>query len=618
MILFVNVFVTEARLGVFYDRGLFPPPDTRFDVFRYMLASLEVIPFSRVYIYYRLDSEYESRYDEMDDYIRSLFPAAYIRRGRNEFLPQWRESVEMIKAENSADELVWYLGNDDHVFVDKDIDYLERLLSKLRELSRRYGYASLLFSHWSQIFGQVYLSQLNQPGQPLLEDTDEYAVLAMRESGSLLVMSMPVLEDFWLKRNLGTQLHFRADGIPSPEMAMLWPKRELLRHYDAYSHQGLDIRTCPPLRIPDGFFEGDIRINYLSDARMPGFTNVNPLNPAFACTSPSGADYRCALDELPLFWRKRISRIEAPASVDENEVLLHHNRMMRSMILDGAQTFSGDLTKVVPAAFMRTATSSGIHIPFDLQGQRSTSNWLREVRYYKLNLQKARPRHSIILVDYEDGSFETLKPFFESVSNDKEIEVIWLSLWNNTPPAALRERAQYLDAWIACHFHDNLHKGAALNVALAECRGEIVTVCELAYRLPRLNRSLLEFAAAEFVSSGSEQPHSVVVEHSTWEVQGPVNAQGSIEPIQILPLPNRICFSFSFDDALSGDGFDESDERAGVKGGCFELADRLVLQGARHVLCTEHRSILFVSPPLPAFGVPSSPIFEHNNKKIGV
>lgn len=68
----------------------------------------------------------------------------------------------------------------------------------------------------------------------------------------------------------------------------------------------MDINACPPLAIPPGFWEKDIQIGY----GCPGPVTVDPTNPYYRCVNPSGVDLKCVLEDLPLFWRDRISNVE--------------------------------------------------------------------------------------------------------------------------------------------------------------------------------------------------------------------------------------------------------------------------------------------------------------------
>ena len=53
---------------------------------------------------------------------------------------------------------------------------------------------------------------------------------------------------------------------------LLMPKFEICRHYDAYAFY----KNVPPLFIPDGIFDKNIKINYGSMKKREGYVNINP------------------------------------------------------------------------------------------------------------------------------------------------------------------------------------------------------------------------------------------------------------------------------------------------------------------------------------------------------
>lgn len=159
----------------------------------------------------------------------------------------------------------------------------------------------------------------------MIEDHADYAVLLANPNLGIMVVNARVLEHWWLERDYGDRRLRRSDGLHSPEVAMMVPKRALVRHFDGYSHAGIDIDSCPPLFIPDGFFEREIRITYCADRRLPGHMHVNPLLAHSSAVHPEGADLRCLMQDLPLFWRSRIAEVRVEREVDEAMLVAHRN-----------------------------------------------------------------------------------------------------------------------------------------------------------------------------------------------------------------------------------------------------------------------------------------------------
>ena len=70
------------------------------------------------------------------------------------------------------------------------------------------------------------------------------------------------------------------------------PTRELVRHFDGYGHVGKLNNISPPLFIPKGFFEKEIKIKYGFNERDNEYTNFNPSSEFLYAYSNEGTDYR--------------------------------------------------------------------------------------------------------------------------------------------------------------------------------------------------------------------------------------------------------------------------------------------------------------------------------------
>ncbi len=181
MILFINVFITENTLQFcFYDRGLLPEAASRVDIFKYMLASLSVIEWSSVHVFYQLDVMHQDRYGEIDEYMNGLFDSPSIHHTRIDRGKDWRRVIGKL-VETAERELVWFLCNDDHIFLDHETDYLYRLVGRLKDLEQRHEFVSLMFSHWPETCG-TYLEALSSRPEVLIEDHADYAVPLARIS----------------------------------------------------------------------------------------------------------------------------------------------------------------------------------------------------------------------------------------------------------------------------------------------------------------------------------------------------------------------------------------------------------------------------------------------------
>ena len=128
------------------------------------------------------------------------------------------------------------------------------------------------------------------------------------------------------------------------------PYRELVRHFDGYSHSMHLPHVCPPLHIPPGFFKRNIKILYCAKQRRPGWVHVNPCLP-YRTIHKDGADYRFTLREMPLFWRDRVSEIEI-ANEMPKKILYDARNVEKAVTLDTGLLWSRKFLPVIPAGWM--------------------------------------------------------------------------------------------------------------------------------------------------------------------------------------------------------------------------------------------------------------------------
>ena len=331
MILFLSVFITDN--GSKWHRGHYGTSYDRLNVFKYTLASYSVIKWSHVIIYYDLDVSYESRREELKGWINSLFINPIVYDYRLTHQSEWRKAMEEVFSFED-DDLVWFCCNDDHVFIDYDTDLLYRLEAKLSSISTIYPYVACGFSHWPEYL--AYSAKPSYHPYPripqndgiIIEDTEEYCIVRdWNTNDSIMIVNKNWLKYLWCEVDYGDIRLIRPDWWPGVRLVpttMIVPYRELVRHYDVYTHVNIDINLCPPLYIPDGFFENDIKILYCAEQRKPGYFHINPqIENYYSLDHLYGVDSRYCLEDLPLFWKNRISTIEVAQEIDR-ELLLKY------------------------------------------------------------------------------------------------------------------------------------------------------------------------------------------------------------------------------------------------------------------------------------------------------
>lgn len=328
MILFVNVFITNQRLVP----GMYELSETRkhnkLDIFKYTLSSYAVIPWSRVFIYCELDDAFVAVRDELEQFIRGLFPNNLIlNRFRISTYGQWKLALDELNQGN--DEWVWFTCNDDHVFIDSDLTCLEKVLSLASNKSQSYRHVAVLPSHWHEFLAlkqrNRLLKRMRSPliegpfGEgDILEDNQFCFVTTHRTTISMQIVNRNLLNFWFSQPELLPEDLRRTDTIrhtPDDQISIT-PYRELVRHFDGYSHSGVSLEVVPVMMIPNHFFEGDIKIQYGCETRRDGFVWIHPFKEMIQTdvlhserTTNSQCDMNILLEDIPLFWKGRVAQV---------------------------------------------------------------------------------------------------------------------------------------------------------------------------------------------------------------------------------------------------------------------------------------------------------------------
>jgi hypothetical protein len=322
MILFINVLITNERLTHHQRvRGWLKNPP-RINVYKYMLASLAVIPhWSKVIIHCKLDKEFENQADSLEDYTNVLFGKKKVSyyRTRNEYQNEWRKSLTEVF--DDKDKLVWFLCNDDHIFIDSDLKSINEAINNLESQTEKM--ASFFFSHYPEGLKAV-AQQGNQ----------KTGVLGHYDGGnvdSIQLVTKKVLSRWFVENEDTTRFMPRPDwstGFVKTDLTRHYvPLKECCRHFEGYPMVNIDINHCPPLDIPPGFFTDEIQIAY-GHSEHPDpekWVWFNPTVKDYRIVNPLGVDYKWVLDDVPLSWKKRVKKIETAPGVDAVKMLAARN-----------------------------------------------------------------------------------------------------------------------------------------------------------------------------------------------------------------------------------------------------------------------------------------------------
>jgi hypothetical protein len=318
MILVSNVKITNVRLYASPNRGHLSNPD-RMAVWKYTLASyVPLLPLiSKIILNIDLAStEYAGQEPELETYIRTLFPdnKLVLKWARNNTTADWRKSYleDVLPVD---DDLIFNVTNDDHIFVDSDLTFITDCITHLKNSNE--PFAQIVYSHHPE--------GMRHAARSGYKPSEDFSCLIGhgRMVSSLDIIKKERWRHYWFDYDYGDKTNvFRPDewvsqagAVPNGSTQFM-PLRELVRHFDGYEHAAPFLNLCPPLEIPPGFFQRQIKIAYGYDYNKEGYVNINPLSKNLKAYDGVGADYKYSLEDIPLFWRDRIVEIDVNPDAD--------------------------------------------------------------------------------------------------------------------------------------------------------------------------------------------------------------------------------------------------------------------------------------------------------------
>lgn len=323
MKIILNVKITDHRIGYPYDNGRGPwqPRSNRYDVFKYCLASYAVLDplVTKYHFYITLADDYIDKQQELTDYIKSIFPEDKLDLNWNriDYCRDWRKLCN--DHLDNDDEVIWFAGNDDHIFIDYNLDMVKASIDVLQQDID--PLAVVYYSHWPE---QVQMS--HRLNGELTEDKN-FVKFKWDNYDGIQMFKVSRFKRYWFDADYGDHLVFRPDdlknlfgyALPSTFYS---PTREMVRHYDGYVHIGTEITNwAPALFIPPGFFNKEMKIKIGFDSRDNEYTNFHPESANLYNTSQSGADYRFVEEDIPLFWKNHIIEITKPSTYNQEQML---------------------------------------------------------------------------------------------------------------------------------------------------------------------------------------------------------------------------------------------------------------------------------------------------------
>ena len=308
------------------------------DITLYSLASYVELPWTKILIKYEISNDEDGKkrkYFEKE--VRKLFPKSklVLIHGRSDSQEKFLESLKIINS--LKDEWVFYTGNVDHPFMAPDKKTFNICIKELKKLKKKdkKNLLSMYVSHFTEIVNAPNklnpVHELSRPNVKKIVETKDFIVSLFPKgiTDSIQIVHKDLLNHFFNSCKLEGIVR-RSDDISGKveidNQLVISPKKEVFEHFDGYSHTkkyGYFIPSdiVPPLFIPPGFFEKKIKIAFGHDDYREGWVNINPLKNKYSFRSKkNGTDLMINLNEIPLFWKKRISKIDINPNANVGEI----------------------------------------------------------------------------------------------------------------------------------------------------------------------------------------------------------------------------------------------------------------------------------------------------------
>ena len=344
MILFFDVFILDDNntLGNFTNKNLSVKSRrtilenqarsnhayrhrSKLEITKYTLASYSILHWEKVIIRYEIENGKRSL--DFESYCKNLFPFCIIENNRSNTAKKYYETITKYCDDTK---FVFFSPNNDHVFMSPK-EFPQKLLTVADKLSRVYtnSSVSIVYSHFMEEINSISHQNMlwgtnsGVTHKKIYEDEICFGVKTNKFIGDshFITKAKDLKEIFSKAPNRGRVVRIEDTGFNLSrqfEQILIIPKEEICRHYDsAFFRPRTGEKKDPwlqqPLFIPDGFFEKNIRIRYGYNNRQDGFVSINPLFNSICTSNPAYPELNILLQDIPLFWKKRISNIDINA-----------------------------------------------------------------------------------------------------------------------------------------------------------------------------------------------------------------------------------------------------------------------------------------------------------------
>ena len=129
---------------------------------------------------------------------------------------------------------------------------VQRVERAMLELVRSYDHVSYIYSHWTETIGWMFdetgkvnfsavMSKLYDMNGPREESNEYFSIRKVRINDSFQVVNRKLLETWFSRYHFQEDLRRTDCAVQDPEHVTVVPHKEIVRHFDAYSHIGVDI-----------------------------------------------------------------------------------------------------------------------------------------------------------------------------------------------------------------------------------------------------------------------------------------------------------------------------------------------------------------------------------------
>lgn len=308
MILLFNVYLTPdpSTYNLTYYRGNLPNFD-KFEILKYTISSLAVIPWEKAIINIELGDFYKIFKSNIKKHVEEEFKNInfIFSDKRAKTIKEWQKIANQLL--KHKDEVMWYAGNHDHVFLAKDLNIVNKIENLLTQTDEPFT----VVHHSHRSFAR------NFPHEIL----PEYIKTITTSFDAMVCLRCKYFWEFWNSFDPSDAYIPRSDWLKTSEQNLIWNLYSyhdiVSEHFDGshfYHSNIVAANNDPPLVIPENFYT-DLKIKF--GKPEPGYFTFNPLYANSKVIDPiNGIDSFLTLEDIPLFWRSRIKEIKIDSDID--------------------------------------------------------------------------------------------------------------------------------------------------------------------------------------------------------------------------------------------------------------------------------------------------------------